>query len=380
MINLAIRHIGVAVLLGLGLFFRADAQINNNALSDSITVLKTDSGKFGIDISSFNYLRNTEYFNNIELGRTLFGSQLHPKLFYQPLPNVVIQTGIFLQQDFGAIPYLNKITPTLSLKITNSKQTQAFVFGTLEGALAHGMIEPVFNINSAIEKRIEQGAQYKITTPRLFFDSWINWERFIKHGDAHQEQFTAGLNVLPTVYKSKNGLSIAPNAQLLVFHKGGQIDTDTLNMVLISNSALGVIVKKSFIKNNSENEFGMSSYWVNHTEKTNSGYYAFRSGTCYYQNIWATHNKLTAMLSYWSGNGFIAPNGTPIYQSVSADKPTTSQTNRNLLFMRLLYSKPIGNVLNLNARVEPVYDLDSKTTEFSFSLYISYKLHRAFKK
>jgi hypothetical protein len=57
-------------------------QLNNQFISDKITLNETDSNRWGISVSSFNYMRNTEYFNDIELGRTLFGYQLNPSLIY----------------------------------------------------------------------------------------------------------------------------------------------------------------------------------------------------------------------------------------------------------------------------------------------------------
>ncbi len=69
--------VGVCILL---LQHHAFAQVNNSQLFDNITVNPSDSGKFSIAVNNFNYLRNTEYFNKIELGRTLFGTQLHPTI------------------------------------------------------------------------------------------------------------------------------------------------------------------------------------------------------------------------------------------------------------------------------------------------------------
>jgi hypothetical protein len=148
----------------------AKAQINNSMLNDEININPNDSGKFVVTVSNFNYLRNTEYFNNIELGRTLFGTQLHPRLSYQPNAQTTLQAGVFLQQDFGAVPSLTLVLPTFSVKLKSKNNQRAFIFGTLEGALAHQLIEPLFDINSAILRRVENGAQFKINTKNIWFE------------------------------------------------------------------------------------------------------------------------------------------------------------------------------------------------------------------
>ena len=169
-------HIKLSLVLGLMLLYATlFAQINNTTLSDEIYINPNDSGKFGLSVTNFNYLRNTEYFNNIEFCRTLFGSQFHPRLSYQPNKQTTLQAGVFLQQDFGAVPYLTQIIPTFSVKLNSKNNQRTFIFGTLEGALAHQLIEPLFDINSAILRRVENGAQFKLKTKTIWLDTWINW-------------------------------------------------------------------------------------------------------------------------------------------------------------------------------------------------------------
>jgi len=53
-------------------------------LYDKIELNAADSGRFSFGMRNTNYMRNTEYFNPIEEGRTLFGYQLQPSISYQP--------------------------------------------------------------------------------------------------------------------------------------------------------------------------------------------------------------------------------------------------------------------------------------------------------
>jgi hypothetical protein len=375
------------MLLHVSLF----AQINNTTLSDEIHINPNDSGKFVVTVSNFNYLRNTEYFNNIELGRTLFGTQLHPRLSYQPNAQTTLQAGVFLQQDFGAVPSLTLVLPTFSVKLKSKNNQRAFIFGTLEGALAHQLIEPLFDINSAILRRVENGAQFKINTKNIWFDTWINWERFIDRGSPHKEQFTAGINTHLVLYQTKtneskalnpNGMNVAvaqthhlfkPIFQFTAHHRGGQIDKDTSNMVMQFNGAAGLSYQ--FITPNNYS-FKTEIYGVLYQENTNSGFYPYRTGNGLLAHVLVAKNGFSINPTYWLGNSFIADRGTSLYQSVSLDKPGYTEKMRELLFVRFIYGKKVAPDLSLNVRFEPYYDVRSSLMEFSYSVYLSYKLNK----
>ena len=385
-------HIKLSLVLGLMLLHATlFAQINNTTLSDEIYINPNDSGKFGLTVTNFNYLRNTEYFNNIEFGRTLFGSQLHPRLSYQPNKQTTLQAGVFLQQDFGAVPYLTQIIPTFSVKLNSKNNQRTFIFGTLEGALAHQLIEPLFDINSAILRRVENGAQFKLNTKNVWLDTWINWERFIDRGSPNKEQFTAGINTHLVFYQTKtnetkalnpNGIEVVPTKthhllkpilQFTAHHRGGQINNDTSNMVMQFNGAAGLSYQ--FITTNNYS-FKTEAYAVLYQENTNSGFYPYRNGNGFLAHVIVAKNGFSINPTYWLGNGFIADRGTTLYQSVSLDKPGYTEKMRELLFVRFIYGKTVAPDLSLNVRFEPYYDVSNSLMEFSYSVYLSYKLNK----
>ena len=355
----------------------AVAQLDNRLISDKLTLNASDSNTWGLSFNNFNYLRNTEYFNDIEVGRTLFGYQLNPSLYIQPNSHVKLQAGVFVQSDFGGNPGYNKILPTFSLKITSGqKNTRSFIFGTLEGALAHRLIEPLFDVNTTITNRIENGAQFKIETPKSFFDAWINWEKFIERGSPFKEQFTAGISLNQHIYENDNGLYLSLVDQIVAHHHGGQIDKDTLNMTMQVNFALGAELGQ--IKKGWLDEWRLDAYITDYHENTNSGYFPYRSGNGLYSSLFVRKSAWGFMGSYWQGDKWIAPRGTTLYSSVSLDKPGYTQPTRQLIFVRFLYNKSLADGLNLSARVEPVYNIQASILDFSYSLYLSYKLDQRF--
>ncbi len=360
------------------LFFHSTyAQIDNTFLRDEISVSEKDSNAFGTSFSVFSYMRNTEYFNNVEQGRTLFGYQLQPKLFYQSNQHVKLEAGVYLRNDFGGINPYTQAIPTFTLKIKNNHFS--FLFGTLEGALCHRLIEPMYNIESVITKRIENGAQIKYDGPKQFFDAWINWENFIERGSSSKEILTAGISNLTTLYSSQNGFSIAVPLQLTIHHHGGQITTDTGNLTVQLNAAAGLRLSKKYT-NQFINELRLDGYFTSYNETSNSGAFPFRNGNGYYANALIKSKIIDMMFSYWNGNNYLAPRGSYIYQSQSVDVPLYTEKNRELLFVRLMREQPLFGNLFLTARFEPVYDMKNKLFDYSYSLYLSFKKDINFKK
>src|ERR1043166_7415655 len=93
---------------------KAFSQPDNTYLHDRISIQPNDSQQFGASIYMMGFMRNTEYFNQIELGRTLFGYQLQPKIYYQLHPMLKFEAGVFTRYDFGG--GFSQISPTFSIK------------------------------------------------------------------------------------------------------------------------------------------------------------------------------------------------------------------------------------------------------------------------
>lgn len=355
----------------------ASAQLNNLALSDEWLFNENDTGRFQLHVNHLGYLRNTEYFNSFELGRTLFGQQLHPRIGYVAAKGILLQGGVFLRSDFGAIPNINQIQPTLTIKLLNEKAGRSFLFGTIEGALAHRLIEPLFDISQGIENRIENGAQFKINNKKMFFDTWINWQRYITKGSPYQEQFQAGLNLSPVVYESKSQLSITPVLQATAFHRGGQIDASDSSLVMIFNLAGGVAFKQiyttSFVR-----EVSLSGFFTKLEETSSNGLFSVKSGLGFYQNFFVKSKSLGLMLSYWESNNYNSVLGAPVLMSQSASFSNVFSKKRQLLFVRLLYEKSLSSNFQLVARVEPLYDFTTSLLDYSMSVYLCYRINRSF--
>jgi hypothetical protein len=353
------------------------AQVPNEVLVDKMDLVQADSGRFGFSIYNTNYMRNTEYFNPIEEGRTLFGYQVQPSLFYQVNSVVKIEAGLWLRHDFGGNNPYTSAVPTFRLKAANAYSE--IIFGTLEGALSHGMLEPMMNINSVIENRIENGFQYKLNLKKIKLDTWINWENFITQNEFDKERFTAGVNGKFALVDKPQGKLYA-YYQLMVSHQGGQIDTDTISPFMMQiNQAIGLTFERKLGVKDRVLVFDIAL--LNYNETSDSKMYPETKGNGFMGNVLLRLGANNFQLSYWNAQNFIAPRGTSIYQSVSTYDPLVYEKNRQLLFVRFIHNKALfHSPIVASARVEPVYDLNNGIFDFSYSLYLVYRGNWSFKK
>ena len=119
-------------------------------LYDEYVIEERDSGAFKVGFDLLGYLRNNEFKSDIIPGYTLFGYQLRPYLSYYPSSHIRIDMGGFFVRDFGEDGF-SEIRPILTFKY--SKRSYSFIFGTLEGALSHRIIEPIYDVENVIARR-----------------------------------------------------------------------------------------------------------------------------------------------------------------------------------------------------------------------------------
>jgi hypothetical protein len=366
----------VAALVAELFSSKANAQLDNDILRNDLSINAADSNKLLFGLNTLNFLRNTEYFGPIEFGKTWFGYSLVPKLTYYPSSNVRIDAGGVFTKDFGNNQY-RIAAPIFTVKI--SKNGYSGIFGNLEGAMSHRYIEPLYNIEYAVSKPLENGLQFKIDKKRFFSDTWIDWQRMIYYGSPFKEEISAGTSNMLTLIGVDKKFRIAVPYQAVVHHFGGQIDTlRSLPLSTEINMASGLRLSYHFSDSSFFKELRSDNYYVLFTDESHVKKHAYSSGDGWYFNLLLKMRYVSLMASYWQGNKYLNPNGTYIYQSantVDAGQALKRVPNRNLFFMRLFFEKQIIKNLNFEARLEPLYDFSRDMVDFSYSVYLRYNLN-----
>lgn len=354
-----------------GISFYAQAQLDNRLFYDQYPVEMSDSGaiKFGVDISG--YFWNNEYTTNITPGYTLFGYQFKPYFSYYPTKNLRLDLGGNFMKDFGDSSF-SDIRPVLTLKY--QKNHFSFLFGTIEGAATHRLIEPLYYLQNVVSKRIEDGLQFKWENERLFFDVWLEWVNMIYFGDDEREEFNLGISFNYQVYFSPH-LRIEIPFQFLANHKGGEIDTNDLPAETLYNAALGFGLVIPFPHLNWLEHIRTDNYFVDYFTTETPAQLPYEKGDGLFLNLSTQFSWFNLTLSYWQGDSFIAPQGTPIYQSVSYRFTPGAYTEeqRKLFFLRCTYEHEFSGGLSLALRFEPVYDIGNERMDHMEMLYLRYK-------
>jgi len=340
-------------------------QLNNRAFEQRMQVAQADSGKLFLGVNFLGFGKNNEYFDTTIDGYTLFGYQINPYLSYHLARNVRLDAGVYAQKDFGNDEY-SEVAPTLSLKVTNRNFN--FVFGTLEGSLNHRLIEPLYDFESVLNSRLENGIQVLWMKDDLFLDMWVDWQNMIYFNDSEPERFAGGISFNKTILQ-KGKFQVSLPIQLLADHQGGQIDVPGNPVITRYNGAAGLTIESEsagFV-----NSFGLKSYMTGFT--TSSDQLAYEDGYGIFINPYITTKiGVTLMGSYWYANKFLTIQGGQLYPSVTDNYPNRVDEIREFFMLRFLYDLKLADGLILTARAEPFYDTYAETIEYSFGVYLNF--------
>ncbi len=359
-----------AIISAVTLFSPVSAQVDNHFFYDihPVDTAFNKSLRIGADLLPF--IKNNEYFNNIVEGYTLFGYQLKPYLSLYPSKNVRIDAGGYFLRDFGGHRF-RQIKPYFMVKYVVPHFS--IIFGDIEGTLTHRILEPLYDFERIINKRMEEGLQFKWDSRKLNIDTWINWENFIQLGDSDQEIFNAGLQAnYYLVNVSSFTLSIP--LQVLARHHGGQINVGNAPVYTVYNTATGIRAGLRFRKRSWLEVLQFEGYYLGYSGEAISSVVPYSGGNGILAQFMAGNRFVNLYVSYWKGHDFYAPIGTPYYQSVSVTYAGDhySEADRNLLFFRLCFQKKLSENLDLAFRFEPIYDLDNHILDHSESLYLRF--------
>ena len=321
--------------------------------------------KLSFNIDNLNFNKNNEYFNNIADGYTLIGSQLHPKLAYQPHPGFQLELGVFALYYGGTEKY-HKVIPTFSLdyKLGGLKMT----VGTLHNKTLHNLIAPLMTSEALLDERsLESGSQIRYFSDKFNLDFWLNWETFIFKGDSRNEDFVQGLSMDYRLIKNEKWQLKIP-IQNLFYHNGGQINTDLVvnrKTYTMWHLGVGIDLKRTISENQS---LGLNSYFINYQSTPNPNQYIFDKGTGFLSEINYQYSYFKLGLGYWRGDQFVSARGDDMFQSVSNKTDIHyengvlqpfyqghTEPKRTLFFSKLTYQRELFPDLYVTTEVNLFY-------------------------
>ena len=336
-----------------------------NTATDS---LETDTSSVFIQADITQFFLNDEYFNPIVEGYTLFGTNLKSGLRYSPTSRSVIYAGLNGIKYFGE-ESLETIKPEIYISIEPNKKN-TFCFGSMSNSPDKAFLPQLWNHEQAFTKTSPEGISYLFKNKRIESSTWVYWLDFLHPNEHSQEKILVG-NITEYNVINKPGFQISLPVQLTVYHIGGQINDSWMPMYVILNNAAGIRIK---VGTKGKTSFGY--HYLGYKDASSTALYNFKNGDGHLFQVQHNNSNISASVSYWSGNRFIAPFGEAIYSSQSQriplDSPATHQNERRLIHCRFFYKHSFARSLTLLCGIQLYTDIKNNITDYSYNFILRY--------
>jgi hypothetical protein len=327
-----------------------------------------DSGTISVHFYNNNFIKNNEYFGPYTEGITYIGSILQPEVTWSMSNKFSLSAGWYLRYFYGQ-DGLEQSLPVIRARYTFLPGAQVII-GQLDGQLQHGFIEPIYNTDNYFIKNPEYGVQFLVDRKRIHSDLFLDWEKFLLPGEAHQEVITGGLlaSYMMNDFRDKRGLSV--HVQSIIHHFGGQVDNSDNPLQSRANLAAGLnyafLPDLKIIK-----RVTVSSFYIQALELSQTNTIPFKSGFGLHNTV-TIENKWAKLSTGWfHGEYFFAPLGDYLFQSVSQFNNWYIGEERDLITSKLLLEHQVMKGVNFGFRLESYYDIQRKSNDFSYGLNIS---------
>lgn len=334
------------------------------------------NNKFFFDAEVIGFFKNNEYSTPFVKGETFPGVRFTPRFGYQKEDKFRIElgaSGLYYsgdQKSFGERLFANvhiRMQYDISPKLH-------FLLGNYYGGLNHRLIEPLYRWERHMVDAPESGIQIMYEDKKYFADVWLNWQRFIERNDPLQEVLTFGISSSAKLTKPESRFSTVIPLQLVINHKGGQIDTSDERNLVIGNLATGIQTKYA-LDHKFFNAVGFDVYgagYYDHVPDTNVRPY--KSGWAVYPVASVDASGFKLMLGYWHSVKFYSIDGESLFCSFDNLYPGEKIGTRDLVTTKIAYSKQLMDKLSLGTQVEVYSDLNRKKHDFSFGIHLRFDL------
>lgn len=352
-------------LLIMGLSFSTAGQNFQHSLPER-SLRAADTNALFLSIHNANFLKNNEYYNEYVDGYTKLGFFLKPRLTYVLSEKTRLSAGVHLLKYAGS-DHFHQIKPVFSLNHQLSPHLN-LVMGTLNNAQHHHLIDPIYHFENYLDKHIENGVQFLMDHPAIRADVWINWQRFILQGSDLREQFESGVSTDIPLWGRNKDFSVGVPFQLLIQHKGGQIDQSGKPISTLYNMATGLSFK---LKTGSGwiRSVSLNNHLVLYRDASPQKRQPYDQGHAIYSSLNLNRKNLSLELAYWNAYQYLSFSGNPIFQAYSVKRSSVPDTQRELFAGRLKYTRQYRDV-QLLVNLDSYFDPHNHKFDFGFGLYL----------
>ncbi len=381
------------------------AQITEKVFASSYYMDPEEQGALSLEINNLNFFTNNEFEGTVLKGYSLPGLWIQPKLIYQPLQNIRLEAGLHGLIYHGSTRYPNAVYQGIPDWVADDYQRGihlrpffraqlslsdkwTLVVGNIYGAANHQLIEPLYNPELNLTADPETGLQVLFDSKRIHFDAWLNWQSFIFKGDTHQEAFTVGLSTRFNLNTTDSPFHFYVPLQGLIQHRGGEIDTITVNSTsTVMNGSVGIGTQWN-IKQRALKQINLETHIAGSTEQSGENW-PLESGLGSYTRLSADISDFRVKTSYWWNNDFISMNGIPFYGAVSTLEENAVYDKPQMIYFGVEYAKTFGKGYALGVDLDvyhmlsttinnPETGLRSLNSATSFSVGVYFRMNPSF--
>jgi len=318
-------------------------------------------------LRNINFVKNNEYFNPIVEGYTLIGYFIQPSLIYCLTDRLNIQIGAHLLNYAGS---KKLAAPKLVFSTSyNLTKNSTLTLGTLNGSEKHRLADPHFDKERLYKYYTENGLQFVTVTDRIFSDTWVSWENFILKGDTTREIFTAGESFNFQSRNFRGNINFELPVQLQFKHYGGQISNYDDHVTTYFNMSAGVRINFDL----ADGDFGRASVEYDRfvfNELTRKGEIGITHGHADWFRLLYNYRSVGVSTSFWRSNDFYAPNGNPIYSSVSDYNSNLVIAGRSIWSSSVYVRSRPYEFFTIYLGFDLYYDVDRKKYDNSFAIHL----------
>lgn len=331
------------------------------------TNLMADSQKISFALNAKSFFKNNEYFNPIEEGYTLIGYNIEPTIVFQPVKTIAIEAGGSLLKYSGRSGFYD-IQPLFRFRYQPSPKFQ-MILGNLYGGSNHQLYEPIYRWERDFTHPVESGLQFLVNMPRLKADVWLNWEKFILHGDPFQEQLFVGISSSLLLTDPENEWTFSIPMQGLFKHHGGQIISIDTSLITLVNWAGGLKVSKKN-QGNTIKQIDLDIIYLGYADLSPAKQQQYEHGFGILTQVKALISNFSTTVGYYHSSRFIGPVGERLYHSATFPKSDIFNSQFDLIIGKFSYQKQIAKGFSLGTYFESYTGLRNGQTDYSYGIHL----------